>query len=126
MDHVITRIDRGITLIPLGNNLDLLLDMQMSLECEEYRFGISILVINNFCAIIFFLLQCEFMFLDEIIFIIIDAGEAENTVLDVVSHLLLVNVDSILSIFDEEPVVSKIFERVFAQIIDFLTVWVSI
>ena len=98
MDHVVTGIHAGITLIPLGDRLDFLLDMQMSLECQEHWFGVGILVIDNLCSIIFLLFESKLMLLDQIIFVVINGCKAENSVLDMVTHLLLVNVDSILGI----------------------------
>lgn len=126
MDDIVTTVNRGIALIPGDDLLDLLLDVEVALESQEYWLSIGVLFINDPGPIVLFPFECEFMFLDQIVFIVIDAGETKNAMLHMVPHLLLIDVDPCLSILHEEPIISEFLERVFTQIIYFLGIWVSV
>lgn len=46
--------------------------------------------------------------------------------LNMVTHLLLVDINSALFVLYEEPIFNEIFERVFPQFVDFLRIWIRI
>ena len=125
MDDVVTTVNRSIALIPGDDLLDLLLNVEVALESQEYWLSISILLVNYPGPIILLPFECEFMFLDQIVFIVINASETKNAMLDMVPHLLLVDVDPCLGILHEESFLSEFFERVFTEIIYLLRIWVS-
>jgi hypothetical protein len=99
--------------------------MMVALESQEYWLSIGILFVNNPGSIVLFPFECEFMFLDQIVFIVINASETKNAMLHMVTHLLLIDVDPCLGILHEEPFLSEFFERVFTEIIYLLRIWVS-
>ena len=117
MDDIVATVNRSIALIPVDNLLDLLLDVEVTLESQEYWLSISILLVNNPGPIVLLSFESVFMFLDQIIFIVINASKTKNAMLHMVTHLLLVDVDPCLGILHEEPFILEFFERVFTEII---------
>ena len=126
MDYIVTTINRSIALIPGDDLLDLLLYVKVTLESQEYWLSIGILLVYNPGPIVLLPFECEFMFLDQIVFVVINASETKNAMLHMVPHLLLVDIDPCLCILHEEPALSEFFERVFTKIIYLLRIWVSV
>lgn len=125
MDDLIATLDRGIALISRYNLLDLLLDVEMTLECQEYWLDVGLSLVQCPCKISLLFFECVFMFFDKIIFVILNASETKNTVLHVVTHLLLVDVDPCLGILHEMTILSEFYQRVFTEIINFLRILIS-
>ena len=125
MDDVVTTVNRSIALIPGDDLLDLLLDVEMTLESQEYWLSIGFSLVQYPCKIVLLFFECVFMFFDKIVFIVFNAGETKNTMLHVVPQLKLVDVDPCLGILHEMPVLSEFYERVFSEIIYLLRILIS-
>jgi len=125
MGDIVVTLDRGIALISCNNLLDFLLDVKVTLECQEYWLSIGLSLVQYPGKIVLLFFECVFMFFDKIIFIVFNAGEAKNAMLHVVPQLLLVDVDPCLGILQEMPVLSEFYERVFSEIIYLLRILIS-
>jgi hypothetical protein len=117
VNDIVPSVNSSVRLFPTSNFLDLHLDMLMPLESQEHRLGIGVLVVNYLCAVLLLFLEGELMLLDEVVLVVVNARQTENAVLNVVSHLLLVDVNSSFGILDQESIGHKIFKRVFAHIV---------
>ena len=70
----------------------------MTFKCEEYWLSIGILCVNQRSSIIQLFLQSEFVLLNQVVLVVLDTSKGKDAVLDVVTHLHLVDVNSFLLI----------------------------
>ena len=87
----------------IGNNLvNLFLDsLPVVLESEKNWANISLLDFCEFCPVLLLLWESVLVSFDLVVFVILDACKSNDTLLDVISHHLPVNVHSLLVILLE-------------------------
>lgn len=110
--------NEGVFLLCSDDFSDLLFDVIMTLKCEEYWLSISILGVYKGSSIIQLLFQREFMLLNQIVFVVLNARKGKDAVLDVVSHLHLVDVDSFLFVLLNVLILDEVIECLFALLMD--------
>ena len=125
MGNIVVTLDRGIALISCYDLFDFLLDVEVTLECQENWLSIGFSLVQYPSKIVLLLFECVFVFFDKIVFIVFNAGETKNTMLHVVPQLLLVDVDPCLGILHKMSVLSEFYECVFSKIIYLLRILVS-
>ena len=82
----------------------------MTFESEEDRLSVGILSVDQRSSIIQFFLQSEFVPLDQVVFVVLDAGQRQDTVLHVVTHLHLVDVDPLLLVLLDVFILDKVVQ----------------
>ena len=93
----------------IGNNLvNLFLDsLPVVLESEKNWANISLLDFCEFCPVLLLLWESVLVSFDLVVFVILDACKSNDTLLDVISHHLPVNVHSLLVILLEIAIFYK-------------------
>ena len=124
MDDSIIRVDDCIFSLSRYDFSDFIFDVIMSFESEKHRFGVSILRIDQTSSIFKLFLQSEFVLLNKIFLVVLNASESKDTMLYVVSHLHLVDVDSFLLILFDILFFNELLESVITLLVDFL--WVRV
>ena len=120
MDDSIIRVDDCIFSLSRYDFSDFIFDVIMSFESEKHRFGVSILRIDQTSSIFKLFLQSEFVLLNKIFLVVLNASESKDTMLYVVSHLHLVDVDSFLLILFDILFFNELLESVITLLVDFL------
>ena len=64
MGDIVVTLDRGIVLISCNDLLDFLLDVEMTLECQEYWLSIGFSLVQYPGKIVLLFFECVFMFFD--------------------------------------------------------------
>jgi len=120
MDNTIGGMHTCVFLLSSHDLSNFFLDVIMTLECEKYWLCISILSIDEASSIFKFLLQSELVLLDQVLLVVLNTGESKDAVLDMVSHLHLVDVDSLLIILLDISTRYEIFQCIMTLLVNFL------
>jgi len=80
------------------------------LECEENWAHICTLDISKFGPISLLLGQSELVALDPISLVVLNGGQADQTVLNVVAHGLPVDVEALIAILDEVALLDEVLQ----------------
>ena len=110
MGYSVCGDDEGVLLLSGDDFGNLLLDVIMTLKCEEYWLSIGILCVYKRGSIIQLLFQSEFMLLNQIVFVVLNARKSKDAVLHVVAHLHLVDVDSFLLVLLNILIFNEVIE----------------
>lgn len=90
----------------------------MTFESEEDRLSVGILSVDQRSSIIQFFLQSEFVLLYQVVFVVLDAGQRQDAMLHVVTHLHLVDVDPLLFVLLDVLVLDEVVQGLLPLLMD--------
>ena len=101
--------------LALGDGVNFCCDDFLVLsKSQKDRTGVGVLNISELGAVFFFLSKRVLMFLNAVLFVVLDAGKTDDTLLGVLFAGLLVNVQSCYFVLNQISFLNKILKRVTA------------
>jgi hypothetical protein len=122
VNNSISRVNDGIFSLSRYNFSNFLFDVIMSFESEKYWLSVSILGIDQTSSIFQLFFQSELVLLDQVLFVVLNTGQPKDAVLNVISHLHLVNIDSLLVVLLNIFFFDELLKSIMALLINLLRI----